>query len=94
MKFEEALTQMRTGAKITHPSFDDDTYLMSCKAGLPGMAQEEYWLSVVKMKGDVQHPDMIGGKAFEKPCKHGNFPQLNLLIIISDEWELWESEIG
>jgi|SRR5882724_3939350 len=24
----------------------------------------------------------------EKPCKHGNIPQLNLFLLMSDEWEI------
>lgn len=27
-------------------------------------------------------------KIFEKPCKHGKLPQLELFLIMSDQWEL------
>lgn len=62
-------------------------------------------ISIVKMRGDSQHEDMGSGniddivypgtliikeKYLEKPCKHGNYPQLNLLLIMSDEWEVFE----
>lgn len=30
MKFEEALTALRKGAKIRHPSMPDDEYLSGC----------------------------------------------------------------
>lgn len=92
MKFEDALARMRAGAHITHPIFDDegDVYFIACKSGLPGMPKKKYWLSMVKMKGDAQHPDMLGGEFSEKPCKHGNHPQLNLNLIMSEDWQVWE----
>jgi hypothetical protein len=66
---------------------------------------QERPISIVKMRGDNQHEDMGGGsiddivhpgtlvikeKYLEKPCKHGNFPQLNLLMIMLDDWEILE----
>lgn len=63
-------------------------------------------ISIVKMKGDRQHPDMgTGGsiddiiypgtlmvrdKIFENPCKHGRLPQLDLFLVMSDDWKLYE----
>ena len=109
MKFEDALGKMRTGAKITHPSFDDDVYFMACRVGFVGMP-EPWPLDIIKMKGDDTHEDMGRGKIEDdfypgtlifteeakkkifNPCKHGHFPQLNLLLVMSEEWELWESE--
>lgn len=107
MKFEEALSAMRVGAKITHPRhFESDVYFQACKIGLMFSETpiEDQSLSIVKMKGEYIHEDMgmgdsidnmvypgtmlIKEKYLEKPCKHGNFPQLNLLLIMSDEWEI------
>ncbi len=91
MKFEEALTQMRLGKKITEPNLGDDVYLQACRVGLMGMPQEDMPISIVKMQGDRQHPDMGTGRlehAFsmqtmlEPPCKHGFCPQLNLFLVM------------
>lgn len=106
MKFEEALTAMRTGKKIRHPNFEDDVYLMACRVGIPGddIPLNDKPISIVKMKGDRQHPDMGTGsiddmcypgtfiikeKYLEKPCKHGIMPQLNLLLLMCDDWEIY-----
>lgn len=35
MKFEEALSKLREGKKIRHPSFEKDEYLMGCYLTLP-----------------------------------------------------------
>lgn len=102
MKFEEALNLMRSGAKITHPCFEEDIYFMACRVSCMG---EDLGASIVKMKGEHQHPDMIAGsiddmfypgtfipkeEVFEKPCKHGRKPQLDLFLVMSDEWSIYE----
>jgi hypothetical protein len=61
-------------------------------------------ISIVKMRGDYQHEDMGRGniddlvypgtlmikeKYLEKPCKHGHAPQLNLFLVMSDDWEIY-----
>lgn len=107
MKFEEALTKMREGAKINHPSFEENVYFMACRVGLVffDTPLEDMPISIVKMKGDCQHIDMFGGavddmiypgpfqvkpEVFEKPCKHGYSPQINLFLVMSDEWQIIE----
>ncbi len=91
MRFEEALTIMRTGKKITHSMLGENAYLMACRVGLPfdDTPFEERPISIVKMLGDKEHPDYLP-EVFQEPCKHGYFPQLNLFLIISDEWEVLE----
>ncbi len=106
MKFEDALAQMRLGAKITHPTLDNDVYFQACRIGLMfhDTPKEQCPISIVKMKGNRQHPDMgTGGsiddmlhpgtlifkdEVFERPCKHGYFPQLNLFLVMSEDWEI------
>lgn len=112
MKFEDALSQMRQGKKITHPDLGEDVYLQACRIGFcfDERPVEERPISIVKMKGEVIHADMnMGGgidnmlypgtlifknevldEIFKEPCKHGRFPQLNLLLIMSDDWEIRE----
>lgn len=96
MIFEDALTLMRQGKKITHSSLGENVYLQACRVGLmfDDTPLEQRPISIVKMLGDRQHPDMgTGGsipEVFKEPCKHGHFPQLNLFLVISDEWEVIE----
>lgn len=103
MIFEDAIKQMREGKKIRHPTFETDVYLQACYIGINPLFGEESFedikargMSIVKMKGDRQHPDMGTGsldrlpKDWDKPCKHGNFPQLNLLLVMHDDWEILE----
>lgn len=107
MKFEEALSHMRQGKKITHESLGENVYLMACRVGFmfDDTPFEERPISIVKMLGDRQHPDMGSGsiddivypgtmvinpKVFENPCKHGHFPQLNLLLVMADDWQVIE----
>ncbi len=33
---------------------------------------------------------IIKKEFLEKPCRHGNFPQLNLLLVMADNWEIVE----
>jgi len=102
MIFEEALAALRNGAKIRSPFFEPDEYLMGCYVTLmftPYDTIEDAkarGMSILKMKGDRQHPDM-GIDDFERypkdlltPCKHGYYPQLNLLLIMRDDWEIIE----
>lgn len=103
MQFEEALALMRKGKKITHPSFDEDVYFQACRIGLifDDTPVEQRPISIVKMKGEYQHPDMGTGSIddlvypgnlmlkenlLDKPCKHGSLPQLCLYLVMSDEW--------
>ena len=104
MIFEDALAQLRLGKKIKHPSMDDDVWFQGCYVSLFG--ERIGGISIVKMKGDCQHSDMgTGGtiddmlypgtlivkeEIFEKPCKHGKHPQLDLFLVMSDEWEVFE----
>ena len=41
---------------------------------------------------DMLYPGtlIIKSELLEKPCKHGNFPQLNLFLVMSEEWVLYE----
>lgn len=104
MKFENALSKMREGAKIRIRFMPEDEYYQACKIGLAPELKElekdseiKDWLdnqplSIVWMKGNRQHPDMMpkynppGVKTFQ--CKHGMFPMINLLWLMSHEWEI------
>lgn len=108
MKFEDALTQLRAGKKITHPSFEPDVYFMACRVSLmfSETPKDEMPISIVKMQGDRQHLDMRAGgsidnmlypgtlmlrpEVFEQPCKHGHFPQLDLYLVMADDWKLYD----
>lgn len=119
MKFEEALAAMREGAKIRHPHWEEDEYLMGCYVGMMFHVQsieeqKKLGMSIVKMKGEYQHPDMVPhpelyGLNFDQtigkinklmmegkipePCSRPElhkYPQLNLLLIMSDDWEIIE----
>lgn len=103
MKFEEALTAMRLGAKIRHPSMPEDEYYMACRVSIrpefiineidaPLPPSVELPVSIVWMKASKQHPDMIPNwnpyDPKTDPCKHGMCPMINLLWIMSEGWEL------
>jgi hypothetical protein len=95
MKFEDALAQMRLGKKITHKLLGEDVYLMSCYLKLDykdekGNLIEDRHPSIVKMKGEYQYEDMQSGKLFDPVCRHGLYPQINLLLLIKDDWEIME----
>lgn len=52
-------------------------------------------MSIVKMKGDLQHPDMFPHFKWDEPipCGHDElhrYPQINLLLLIRDDWEVVE----
>lgn len=122
MKFEEALSALRSGKKIRHPSFDNDEYLSACRVGFKfnDTPIDECPISIVRCKGDRQHDTMAGrlnyvgkikrqlknilneddykkyhtfyteieiGKIFEEDMFR--FPQLNLFLVMSDEWEIF-----
>src|ERR1700722_6861081 len=98
MRFEEALVELRNGKKITHPSLGENVYLMGCYVGFKG-GEETFeekkarGMSIVKMKGDCMHPDMGMGSLEHLPkmeniCKHGTYPQLNLMLVMADNWEI------
>ena len=107
MKFEDALREMRMGAKITHKYLGEDVYFMGCYVTFKGIddsgrirepteqereESKQRGISIVKMLGDKQHPDMIH-KNFpikQNCCDHGlhDCPQLNLFLITSDDWEI------
>ncbi len=104
MNFEDALMQLRAGKKITHPNFDEGIYFMGCYVSIMGERLSNS-ISIVKMKGDYQHEDMGSGsiddmfhpgtmlvkdEVFAKPCKHGHHPQLDLFLVMSDEWTVIE----
>lgn len=103
MNFEKALTLMRKGKKITHSSLGENVYLQACRVSFmfDDTPIEELPISIVKMLGERQHPDMGTGnidkmfhsgtliikpEVFEKPCKHGHFPQLDLHLVMAEDW--------
>lgn len=97
MKFEEALTALREGAKIRHPSMPDDEYYMACRVSIrPDFTQpiriDEMPMSIVWMKDGKKHPDMDyrwnSHDPKTDPCKHGMAPMINLLWLMSDEWKI------
>lgn len=92
MKFEEALTALRAGEKIRHPSFADDEYLSGCYIGFPDYydddgklvsetfeEKKERGMSIVKIKDDRQ-ADIMYGKA-----KYVNKIKTRLKKILTDE---------
>lgn len=121
MKFEDALTALRSGAKIFHPSFSENEYLVACRAGLMGddTPLEEKPISIAKITGDRQADEMAGVLNYVAKIKRQlkkilteedykkyhtiytemdiaaifdndifKFPQLNLFLLMSDEWEI------
>ncbi len=97
MRFEEALAVLREGAKIWHPSMPDDEYYMACRVMLhPSISEpinvNDMPISIVWMKDGKEHPDfrpkwdMYNPKT--DPCKHGMYPMINLLWLMSDEWKI------
>lgn len=106
MKFEEALILMRKGKKITCSGLGENVYLQTCRLRFitDETPIENCPISIVKMLGDEEHPDMrprvdiddmiypgtliLKPEIFEKPCKHGHFPQLNLFLIMAEDWEI------
>jgi len=103
MKFEEALTAMRSGAKIRHSYMPEDEYYQACYVtinteflSLPPESIEKIksrGMSIVKMKGGNAHPDMRPKCIFpQEKCsiepKLHSYPQLNLLWLMMDEWEV------
>ncbi len=130
MKFEEALSALRQGYKIRHPSFAEDEYLVGCYITLTTVFDDDgkevidsfddakaRGMSIVKIKGDRQHDEMVGRLNYvgkikrqlkeilteEDYKKYHNvytdmaisgifdkdlflFPQLNLLLVMSDAW--------
>ena len=104
MNFEDALAQLRIGKKITHPNFDEGIYFMGCYLSFMGERLSDD-MSIVKMRGDYQHEDMgigtiddmlypgtmiVKEEVFAKPCKHGYLPQIDLFLVMSDEWMVIE----
>ena len=93
MKFEEALTLMRQGKKITHSALGDNVWLQACTVGFlfDETPLEQRPISIVKMLGDCEHPDMRPDfdEVFKEPCKHGYNPQLNLFLVMAEDWELY-----
>ncbi len=105
MKFENALTAMREGKKIRHPFMPDDEYYAACYVKLPTIKDDdgniledinykERGMNIVWVKGAFQHPDMRPHNWPNKqPCCNPalhDFPQLNLFLIMSDDWETIE----
>lgn len=101
MKLEEALTAMRGGSKIRHSAMPDDEYYMACRVGVIGddTPTDERPIGIGWMKNGIEHPDMrhrrlsfresmdlIDKYPFLKEAII--FPTLNLLLIMSDEWEI------
>lgn len=105
MKFEEALSAVREGKKIRHPIMPEDEYLMGCYISIGkefmGPLDPEYFekiktrhISIVKMKGEKQHIHMQPNNwPIKQPCCDPDLhsmPQLNLLSIMADDWEILE----
>lgn len=97
MNFEEALTALRAGGKIRYPHMPEDEYYMACRFILhPIISQpiciDEMSMSIVWMKGDRQHPDMAyKWNPYDPktdPCKHGMNPMINLLWLMSEDWQI------
>ncbi len=62
MKFEDALSALRAGANIWHPTFADDEYLTACRIGFIGDEPfDEKPISIVKIKNGRQ-ADIMAGK--------------------------------
>lgn len=92
MKFENALQQLRQGKKIRHPIFPDNEYLMGCYVSL--IFSDETFeekkargMSIVKMKGDKEHPDM---RPTYNPSLPYHGPCVPLLTLMMDNWEVME----
>jgi len=99
MNIEEALSHLRLGKKIKHSHMPDDEYYAPCRVSIrPDFTKpipfNEMPMSIVWMKGDKKHPDFIPSwnpyDPKTDPCKHGLNPMINLLWLISDEWEVLE----
>ena len=72
MNFEQALSAMRSGAKLWHPTFANDEYLMSCRMGYIGddiTPLNEKPISIVKIKGDKQSDEMYGALNYVSKIK-------------------------
>ena len=114
---------MRAGEKIRHPHWEPDEYLMGCYVRILFVNEtfedaKKRGMSIVKMKGENEHPDMCGhpelmgvkgdidksigrinklmleGK-IPAPCHNPKihlYPQLNLLQIMSDDWEIYDKK--
>lgn len=103
MTFEEALTLLKNGTKITNPSFyDKDEYFMGCYVGFPDFyddngklikdtfeEQKARGMSIVKMKGDYQHPDMQPKLDFDIPWRNA-LPSMPICLLMDDKWEIWK----
>jgi len=104
MRFEDALKELRNGKKIRHPLFEEDEYLVGCFVGIKFIEEsfEEMaarGMSITKMKGDLLHKDMTQRLSFLETvdlCEKYPFlqdriinPQLNLLLVMSDDWEIY-----
>lgn len=99
MILEEALTALRNGAKIRHPTMEPDEYFQACIVGIIHCdIPEDAPISIVKMKGDNVHIDMVPRLPFYEHTdlidkypflrEKITFPTINLLLIMSDEWEV------
>lgn len=105
MKLEEALPALREGSKIRHPYFEEDVYLMGCYVSLikfdeignvrPNTPEEfeeakSHGMSIVKMKGDRQHPDMSPKLDFTS-LKSPHYPCISIFILTDDNWEIYNA---
>lgn len=72
MKFEVALAALREGAKIWHPTFADDEYLVACRVSFihDAIPFEGRPISIVRMKGDRQHDNMAGKLNYVAKIQH------------------------
>jgi hypothetical protein len=99
MRFEEALVRLRLGEKIKYPSMPEDEYYMACRVSIwPDISKPiciyDMPISIVWMKDGKQHPDMMykwkPRDPNTDPCKHGMSPMINLLWVMSEDWEVVE----
>lgn len=79
MKLEDALTALRAGAKIYHPSMEKNEYFIGCYHALPDFyddegnlvtetfeQKKERGMFITKMIDEKVHPDMCNRLSFKK----------------------------
>jgi len=99
MIFEEALKLLREGKKIRHPCFADDEYLMGCYVTIGSYYSpqdveafellKEREISITWMLGENLHPRMKPLYVEFNDASQCH-PRINLLLLTSDEWEIYE----
>lgn len=104
MNIENALDALRAGKKIWHPGMGEDEYYQGCYIGIKnelfGLPPESFedikarGMGIVWMKDGKEHPEMRPRWNMydpkTDPCKHGMYPMINLLWLMSDEWKIYD----